>query len=51
MNDYDLIKETIFDYFEGYMTKDRGRLEKAFNVDVANMVGYWKNLEVPPERR
>jgi hypothetical protein len=45
MNDYELIKETIFDYFEGYMTKDRGRLEKAFNVNVANMVGYWKNPE------
>jgi len=45
MDDYDLIQETIFDYFEGYMTKDRGRLEKAISSDVANMVGYWKNSE------
>ncbi len=43
MNDDDLIKETIFDFFEGCITKDRGRLEKAFNVEVAAMVGYWKN--------
>ena len=43
MKDYDLIQETIFDYFEGYLTKDRGRLEKAFSVDIANMIGYWKN--------
>ena len=43
MNDYDLIQETISDYFEGYMTKDRERLEKAFCLGVANMVGYWKN--------
>ena len=45
MGDYELIQETIFDYFEGYLTKDRGRLEKAINVDVANMVGYMKNAE------
>ena len=45
MSDYDLIKETISDYFEGYMTKDRGRLEKAFCLGVATMVGYWKNDE------
>ena len=45
MGDYDLIQETIFDYFEGYMTKDRGRLEKAFCADMANMVGYMKNAE------
>jgi long-chain acyl-CoA synthetase len=43
MTDYDLIRETISDYFEGYMTKDRGRLEKAFCLDIATMVGYWKN--------
>jgi len=49
MGDYELIRETIFDYFEGYMTKDRGRLEKAINVDVANMVGYMKNAEGKPE--
>jgi hypothetical protein len=45
MNDYELINETVFNYFEGYMTKDRERLEKAFSVDTANMVGYWKNPE------
>jgi hypothetical protein len=45
MNDYDLIKETISDYFEGYMTKDRARLEKAFCLGIATMVGYWKNAE------
>ena len=43
MTDYDLIGETISDYFEGYMAKDRGRLEKAFCLDIATMVGYWKN--------
>ena len=43
MKDYDAISETIFHYFEGYRTKDRERLERAFAVDVANMIGYWKN--------
>ena len=43
MSDYDEIKETIFHYFEGYQTKDRARLERAFAVDVANMMGYTKN--------
>ena len=43
MNDYDLIKETIDDYFEGYMTKDRERLERCFCSGIATMVGYWKN--------
>ena len=45
MNDYDLIRETISDYFEGYMTKDRKRLEKAFCLGIATMVAYWKNEE------
>lgn len=45
MNDYDLIKETIDDYFEGYMTKDRERLERSFCLGIATMVGYWKNEE------
>jgi len=45
MNDYDLIEETIFEYFEGYMTKDRKRLESAFCLGIANMVAYWKNEE------
>jgi hypothetical protein len=45
MSDYDEIKETVFHYFEGYKTKDRERLERAFAVDVANMMGYWKNQD------
>ena len=43
MNDYDLIKQTISDYFEGYMAKDRERLESAFCLGVATMVGFWRN--------
>ena len=43
MSDYDEIKETIFHYFEGYQTKDRARLERAFATDVAHMTGYAKN--------
>jgi len=43
MDDYDLIKETLFDYFEGYMTKDRKRLESAFCLGIANMASYWVN--------
>jgi len=27
MNDYEPIIETVFNYFESYMTKGRGRLE------------------------
>ena len=45
MSDYDEIKVAVFDYFEGYKTKDRARLEKAFAVDIANMMGYWKNSD------
>ncbi len=40
MSDYDAIKETIFHYFEGVQTKDRARLERAFALDVANIIGY-----------
>ena len=43
MSDYDEIKEVVFDYFDGYKSKDRTRLERAFAVDIANMMGYWKN--------
>ena len=43
MSDYDEIKETIFHYFEGYQTKDRARLERAFALDVAHIMGYAKN--------
>ncbi len=40
MSDYDAIKETLFHYFEGVQTKDRARLERAFALDVANIIGY-----------
>jgi hypothetical protein len=40
MKDYDAISETVFHYFEGYQTKDRERLEKAFVVNIANLMGY-----------
>ena len=42
MSDYDAIKTTIFNYFEGLTTQDRGRLEKAFAVDAGHMKGYLK---------
>jgi hypothetical protein len=45
MDDYDAIKETIYHYFEGYQTKDRGRLERAFAVDIAHIKGYAKNKD------
>ena len=45
MNDRDEITETVLHYFEGYKTKDRARLERAFAVDVANLMGYWKNQD------
>ena len=40
MDDYDAIKETIFHYFEGVKNKDRARLEQAFALDGANIIGY-----------
>jgi hypothetical protein len=43
VKDYDAIEETIFHYFEGYRTKNRERLERAFVVEIANMKGYMKN--------
>ena len=45
MNDDDAIKDAVFDYFEGYKAKDQTRLERAFALDVANMMGYWKNQQ------
>ncbi len=45
MDDYETIKETIFHYFEGYQTKDRARLERAFALDDAHIMGYAKNAE------
>lgn len=43
MSDYEAIEKTVFDYFDGYRAKDRTRLERAFAVDIANLMGYWKN--------
>ena len=40
MSDYDAIRETIFHYVEGVQTKDRARRERAFALDVANIIGY-----------
>jgi len=40
MNDYQAIQETLNNYFEGYVSKDRAKLEKAFALEVANMIGY-----------
>ena len=45
MDDYDAIKETISHYHEGYRNKDRARLERAFALDVAHIMGYAKNEE------
>jgi len=43
MNDYEAIRETVFHYCEGYRSKDRQRLERAFALEIANMMGYIKN--------
>lgn len=43
MSDYEAISETVFHYCEGYRNKDRERLEKAFSLEVANMMGYIRN--------
>jgi len=42
MTDYAAISTTVTDYFEGYKAKDRARLERAFAVEVANLMGYRK---------
>ena len=42
MNDYELIQQTISNYFEGYVSKDRALLESAFETEIANMMGYWQ---------
>lgn len=49
MSDRDEIRKTIFHYFDGYKTKDRARLERAFATDVAQMIGYWKTADGTPE--
>lgn len=43
MSDYDEIRDTVFHYCEGYRTKDRQRLERAFALEVAIMTGYTRN--------
>lgn len=45
MSDYDAIKTTIFNYFDGIRHADRARLEKAFAVDAGHMKGYLQNAE------
>jgi hypothetical protein len=45
MSDYEAISETVFHYCEGYRNKDRERLEKAFSLEVASMMGYIKNKD------
>jgi hypothetical protein len=42
-SDYDAIRATIGNYFDGLRLADRERLEKAFAVDVAHMKGYIKD--------
>jgi len=43
MSDYDAIRNTIFDYFDGLKTADRSRLERAFAVAACHMKGYLRN--------
>ena len=40
MTDHEAVKDTVLNYYEGYLHKDRFRLEKAFALEVANMQGY-----------
>ncbi|MFT4582248.1 MAG: hypothetical protein ACI915_000002 [Gammaproteobacteria bacterium] len=42
-SDYDLIKTTIGNYFDGLRLADRTRLEQAFAVEYAHMKGYIKD--------
>ena len=43
VSDYDLIKTTIGNYFDGLRLADRARLERAFAVEYAHMKGYIKD--------
>ena len=43
MSDYEAIRETVFHYCEGYRTKDRERLERAFALEHATMMGHTRN--------
>jgi len=40
MTDTQPISDTVFAYFEGYKTKSRALLERAFATEVANLMGY-----------
>ena len=40
MTEHDAIAQTISHYYDGYKTKDRALLERAFATEVAQMVGY-----------
>ncbi len=42
MSDYDAIKSTIFNYFNGLQTQNRDKLERAFAVNAGHMKGYLK---------
>jgi hypothetical protein len=44
-SDYDLIKTTIGNYFDGLRLADRTRLERAFSVEYAHMKGYIKDTD------
>ncbi|MFT4561633.1 MAG: hypothetical protein ACI9BW_001374 [Gammaproteobacteria bacterium] len=44
-SDYDLIKTTIGNYFDGLRLADRARLEQAFAVEYAHMKGYIKDTD------
>ncbi len=45
MSDYDAIKATISDYFDGLRNADRTRLERAFAVDAGHMKGYLRGKD------
>ena len=45
MSDYDAIKTTIYNYFDGLRLADRERLEKAFAVNAGHMKGYLKGQD------
>lgn len=44
-SDYDAIKATIENYFNGLRLADRTQLESAFAVEFAHMKGYIKNAD------
>ena len=40
MSDIDSVKETVLNYYIGYLNKDRQRLNQAFALEVAHIQGY-----------